>query len=314
MELFLLIIGFVIIIKASDVLVDAASSIAASFHVPKMLIALTIVAFGTCAPELAISFQSISSNNGTMALANVVGSCIINIFLILGVASFINPIRIKNETIKKELPILVVVTIGFVVLVLDSVFADKSNVLSRTDGIVLLLLFSLFLYYIISVIRKRRGENEEIDKKYGLLRSIIYLVLSILLIIFSSDLIVDNALIIANMLHISQKVITLVVIVIGTSLPELVMTVTAAKKGEFEIAIGNIIGTNIFNICVVLGLPITIYGHLQILDFNYIDMIFVFVSSFLLFLFARSEKKLSRTEGVIMFIIFILYYFYAIFV
>lgn len=314
MALFLLIIGFVIIIKASDVLVDAASSLAASFRVPTMLIALTIVAFGTCAPELAISFQSIASNNGQMALANVVGSCIVNILLILGVASFINPIRIKNETIKKELPILVVITLGFVILVLDDLTDTPTN-LSRTDGIILLLLFSLFLYYIISIVRKRRDRKEEkILKKYSKLKSIIYLILSIIFIIFSSDLVVDNAILIAEQLHISQKIVALTVIVIGTSLPELVMTITAARKGEFEMAIGNIIGTNIFNICVVLGLPITVYGKLQIVGFNYIDMLFVFISSFLLFFFARSEKKLTKLEGIVMFCLFIIYYIYVIFV
>lgn len=315
MEVLLLIIGFVMIIKASDVLVDSASSIASVFHVPTILIALTIVAFGTCAPELAISFQSIASNNGTMALANVIGSCIVNILLILGIASWVNPICIKHETIKKELPILVVVTIGFVVLLLDSVFVSSTkNVLSRTDGVILLLLFSLFVYYIVSIIRKRHGDEEESKAKYGMVKAIIYFVISIIVIIISSDLIVDNSILLAERFHISQKIITLFIVVIGTSLPELVMTVTAAKKGEFDIAIGNIIGTNIFNICVVLGLPITIYGHLEIVDFNLIDMLFVFVSSFLLFVFARSEKKISKMEGAIMFGLFALYYLYVILV
>lgn len=314
MELLLLIIGFIIIIKASDVLVDAASSLAASYKVPTMLIALTIVAFGTCAPELAISFQSIAAKNGGMALANVIGSCIVNILLILGLASFLHPIRIKNETIKKELPILVFITLGFVVLVLDVMLTPSEINLSRVDGIVLLLLFSLFVYYIISIVRKRRDEEEAAAiMKYGKLKSSIYLVLSILFIIFSSDLIVDNVVLIANAWKIDKKIITLVVIVIGTSLPELVMTITAAKKGEFEMAVGNIIGTNIFNICVVLGLPVALYGNLEVTGFNYIDMIFVFVSSFLLYLFARSEKKLTKFEGLIMFILFLLYYVYAIF-
>ena len=175
----------------------------------------------------------------------------------------------------------------------------------------MLLLFSLFIYYIVSIIRKRRDEETEDIKKYGRVNSSIYLVLSILFIIISSDLIVDNVLLIAEQWNISEKIITLVVIVIGTSLPELVMTVTAAKKGEFEMAVGNIIGTNIFNICVVLGLPVALYGNLEVVGFNYIDMAFVFISSFLLYLFARSEKKLTKIEGLIMFILFILYYAYA---
>lgn len=312
MELFLLIIGFIIIIKASDVLVDSASSLAASFRLPTMLIALTIVAFGTCAPELAISFQSVFSDNGQMAVANVVGSCIVNILLIIGIAAFVNPISIKNQTIKKELPILVFITVGFVVLVLDSLFFDvKANMLSRADGLVLLLLFSLFIYYIASIIRKKTDDGET-NIKYGRVKAIIYLIVSIIFVIVSSDLIVDNAIIIANKLGISQKIITLMVVVIGTSLPELVMTITAAKKGEFDVAIGNIIGTNIFNICVVLGLPIAVYGHLEIVDFNAIDMFFVFLSSFFLFVFARSEKKISKKEGLFMITLFVLYYIYAL--
>lgn len=313
MEYILLIIGFVLIIKSSDVLVDAASSLAAKWHVPKMVIALTIVAFGTCAPELAISFQSIGSGNGSMALANVIGSCIVNVLLIVGLASFIQPIQIKNQTVKKEMPILLLATIGLIVLIMDRLFFSKTNMLNRPDGLMLILLFMLFVYYIVSVIRKKKENQEEELVKYGLIKSFIYLILSIIVIVISSDLIVENAEIIAKSWGISQKVITLVVIVIGTSLPELVMTVTAAKKNEFEIAIGNIIGTNIFNICVVLGLPITLLGKLYIVDFNMIDLIFVFLSSALLFLFARSERKISKVEGALMIIIFLCYYAYALF-
>ncbi len=313
MEYILLIIGFILIIKASDVLVDSASNIAIKLKIPKMLIAFTIVAFGTCAPELAISFQSIGGKNGSMALANVVGSCIANVFLIIGLAALINPIKIKNVTIKKELPILLITTIGFVLLVMNGMFFPlKHNTLSRIDGIILLLLFFVFIYYIIEIVKKNYGKQEKTILKQGVFKSILYLIISIVVIIFSSDLIVDNAVIIANNLHISEKIITLIVIVISTSLPELTMTIAAARKHEFDIAIGNIIGTNIFNICVVLGLPIAIFGNLKIIDFNFIDMIFVFLSSFILFIFARSEKKLSKKEGLIMILIFIAYYIYAI--
>lgn len=303
------------IIKASDVLVDAASSLAIRCHVPKIVIALTIVAFGTCAPELAISFQSIGDKNGSMALANVIGSCIVNILLIIGVAAFTHPIQIKNQTIKREIPILLVVTIGLIDLIIGRIFAiDIDNTLLRTDGVILLLLFFIFIYYIINTVRKRHDEKEEKEMiKYSTVKSIIYVILSICVVTLSSELIVNNAVIIANNLNISQKVITLVVIVIGTSLPELVMTVTAAKKNEFEMAIGNILGTNIFNICVVLGLPITIYGNLEIVDFNVVDLFFLFISSFILYVFARTERKISKFEGAGMVFIFVLYYIYAMF-
>lgn len=314
MEYIFLVIGFLIIIKASDVLVDSASSIAIKWKVPKMIIALTIVAFGTCTPELAISFNSISSGNGSMALANVIGSCIINIFLIIGLASFIQPILIKNQTIKKEMPILIIVTLGLIVLILNKMFlSNLGNVLNRYDGIILILLFSVFIYYIISFVRRSRDIKQTSIMKYPFFKAIIYLIISIVVITLSSNLIVDNALIIANNFNISQKIITLVVIVIGTSLPELIMTIIAARKNEFEMAIGNIIGTNIFNMGIVLGLPITIIGKLTIIDFSIIDLLFLFLSSFLLFIFARSEKKISKLEGIIMILMFLTYYSYAIF-
>ena len=146
LELILLIVGFIMIIKASDVLVDAASSLAIKFKVPKMLIALTIVAFGTCAPELAISFNSVMAKNGTMAFANVVGSCIVNVFLIIGLAALTNNIKIKDATIKKEMPILLLVTTSFSVLMLDSLFnSNSANIFSRADGIILILLFLMFV-------------------------------------------------------------------------------------------------------------------------------------------------------------------------
>ncbi len=313
MEYVLLIIGLVIIIKASDVLIEAASSLALGFNISKMLISLTIVAFGTCAPELAISFNSIMSGNSNMALANVVGSCIVNVFLIIGLAAFIRPIQIKHTTIKKELPILLIITLGFTILTLDSMFNPATpNALTRADGVILLILFSLFILYLVKAIRKRNKNESPAETKYNKPISIMLLIITIILIIFSSELVVDNAIIIAENFGISQKIITLCTIVIGTSLPELVMTVNSAKKGEFDIAIGNIIGTNIFNICIVLGLPIALFGNLAIVGFNYIDMLFVFASSLCLFIFAKSDKKITKVEGAFMILAFILYYGYVL--
>ena len=309
LEVIFLIIGFIIIIKSSDILVDCASSLAMKCKVPKMLIALTIVAFGTCAPEVAISFQSVASKNGTMAFANVVGSCIINTFLIIGLASLVRPIRVKHATIKKELPILLIITTGFCVLMLDSIFNQlTTNTFSRADGIILILLFLMFVAYIIQLSR-RKSEEEEQQPKYKNIFLILFLLIgSIICITLSSDVIVDNAVILAEKLKVSEKVITMVLIVIGTSLPEMVMTITSAKKKEFDMAIGNIIGTNIFNICIVLGLPITIFGDLVLDNFNLADIMTVFLTSFLLYIFARSERVVSKKEGIVMLAIVIAYY------
>ncbi len=315
MQILLLIIGFIIIIKASDFLVDASSALALKLQVPKMLIALTIAAFGTCAPEIAISFQSVSSGNGEIAFANVVGSCVVNVLLIIGLASFIRPIKVKHATIKKELPILLIITSVFAVLMLDSIFNPyTSDTFSRSDGIILLLLFGLFVVYLIQLLFKKSDySKEEIAKiKYSPWVAIIIIIISIILIVYSSDLIVESACKIATRLHISEKLITMFVIVIGTSLPEMVMTITSAKKGEFDIAIGNIIGTNVFNICIVLGLPVIIYGNVLLTGFGIVDIIAVFLSSALLFLFARSEKTIDKKESIIMLVIFIIYYIFLL--
>ena len=310
-----LLIGFIVIIKASDILVDSASSIAVKCKVPKMLIALTIVSFGTCAPEIAISFTSVINKNGTIAFANVIGSCIVNVFLIIGLASLLHPIKVKHDTVKKELPILLLITTSFTVLMLDSIFNKATpNVFSRVDGIVLMSLFLMCVMYLVKLSKRKEKNNEKMEVKYDSLPiAIIILILSIVLISLSSNIIVDNAVKIAESLHISEKLITMTAIVIGTSLPEMFMTVSSARKGEFDMAIGNIIGTNIFNICIVLGLPVTIYGDISLANFSMIDIVAVFLTSLDLYLFARSERTISKTEGLTMLLIFAVYYISVIF-
>ena len=310
-----LLIGFIVIIKASDILVDSASSIAIKGKVPKMLIALTIVSFGTCAPEIAISFTSVINKNGTIAFANVIGSCIVNVFLIIGLASLLHPIKVKHDTVKKELPILLLITTSFAVLMLDSVFNKATpNVFSRVDGIVLMSLFLMFVMYLVQLSKRKEKNTEKMEIKYDSLPiAIIILILSIVLISLSSNIIVDNAVKIAESLHISEKLITMTAIVIGTSLPEMFMTVSSARKGEFDMAIGNIIGTNIFNICIVLGLPVTIYGDISLANFSMIDIVAVFLTSLDLYLFARSERTISKAEGLTMLLIFAVYYISVIF-
>ena len=315
LEIIMLIIGFVIIIKSADLLVDCASSLAIKMKIPKMLIALTIVSFGTCAPEIAIAFQSIASKNGDIAFANIIGSCVVNVFLIIGLACVIRPIKVRHKTVKKELPILLLITTVFSILMIDSLFNPATpNDFSRADGIVLILLFFIFVLYLFQLIKKRdKKEIEEVNIKFeNSFIAILLLIVSLALITFSSDLIVNSATSLATKLNISDKIITMVLIAIGTSLPEMITTVASAKKGEFDIAIGNIIGTNIFNICIVLGLPISIYGGIGLQGFNLIDIIAIFASSFVLYIFAKSDNEISRKEGIAMVSIFIAYYAYLL--
>lgn len=307
----LLLVGFVLLVKCSDIFVDSISGIAAHFKMSKMMIALTIGAFGTCAPELAISFNSVASGAGDIALANVIGSCIINIILVIGIACCVAPIKVKNESIKKELPILLVVTTLFVISMVFHSFENKQTlILTRMDGILYLSFFVMFIFYIFSVIKIKKGVFEVYKPKYSITKSIIYTIICSILIVFASDLLVDSAVELSSLLNVSTKIITMTIVVIGTSLPEMTMTVIAAKKGEFDIALGNIIGTNIFNIGVVLGIPILVYGGISSVNFSLIDMFFVQISALLLYTFARNDKVLSRREGTIFVILFVLYYAY----
>lgn len=318
MEIFipvlLMFLGFLILIKSSDVFVDAISSIAVNFRMSKMMIALTVAAFGTCAPELAISFNSISSQQGEIALSNVIGSNVVNILLIIGLAAFICPIRVKNVVTKKELPILVGITSTFTICTtIHYLKANYNFILNRFDAVLFIIYFIIFISYIISVIRSKQGVFERSSAKYKLLTSIILSIVCCALIIVASDLVVDNAVKLASVFNVSQKLITMTIVVIGTSLPELTMTVVAAKKGEFDIALGNIIGTNIFNIGIVLGVPLLIYGGFGTNSFNLIDILAVEVAVVVLYLFAKNDKVLSRLEGSIMIGLFLMYYVYLFF-
>ncbi len=308
----LLLFGLFILIYFSDIFVDAASSLSIRLRVPKMLIALTIASFGTCAPELAISFNSIRTGNVDMTLANVIGSSVVNILLIVGLAAIVKPIKVKTRTTKKELPILVFITFSFFILICDSLF-NHAHVdgLSRADAIVLLGWFAFFLYYIIMTAKHSPKEHISVAK-FSLKKSVILIIISLVGVVVASDIVVDNAVVLAECLGISQKIISMTIIVIGTSLPELIMTVSSAKKGEFDMAVGNIIGTNIFNICIVLGLPILIYGSVSTASFTVIDNLVVLISAIIFYIFGRSDKELSRREGILMVSLFIIYYIYMI--
>lgn len=310
-DILLLLVGFVLLVKASDIFVDAVSSIATNFKMSKMMIALTVAAFGTCAPELAISFNSMSSGSGDIALANVLGSNIVNILLIVGIAALVKPINVKHEVIKKELPILLVVTSMFTLSILAHELSFTNDfILNSQDGILFICLFLMFMFYIVSVVKSKQGVFEHEKAKYSLIKSILLTIVCCVVIILSSDLVVDSAESLATALNVSTKLITMTVVVIGTSLPEMTMTVIAAKKGEFDIALGNIIGTNIFNIGVVLGLPLLVYGGFRSFQFSMIDVLVVQLAAFVLFMFARNDKVLSKVEGIVMISIFAIYYLY----
>ena len=306
-------IGFYFLIKGANLFVDGISSTAINIKIPKLIISLTLVAFGTSTPELFISFKSIITENNDIVFANIIGSTIVNTMLVIGIASIIKPVRIKNETIKKQLPLHLIIIAAFAILFLDEIFNHTANTITRMDAILLLLLFSSFLIYIYKFQKKNNLHNQTMNNataKWPLSKSIIFSIIGLILIYYGSSIAVDNCVNIANALHINQKLITMVVLVIGTSTPEIAMAISAAKKNEHDIIIGNIIGTNIFNIGFVLGLPILILGDVSSSSFNFADMFVMVVSAFIIYLFAKDDKKIDKTEGIIMIMIFIIYYAY----
>ena len=311
-NIILLIIGFIVLIKGADFFVDGASNIARNFKVSKMLIGLTIVSFGTSAPEFAVSIKSLLAHSGDITLGNVIGSNILNILLILGVAALIHPLTVKNNTVKKELPITLLITILFSVLMLDKVFdPNMKNMFTRLDGVIVVLFFTVFIYYLITMMRNKTDEGSD-DEILSLPKSFIYTIGGAIAIILGSSFVVDSASNIASIIGVSKRMIALTVVALGTSLPELVTSVVATKKKEYDIAIGNVVGSNIFNIGIVIGIPTAILGGVGVISFSYIDLIVMVLSAVLLWLFVFREYKISRKEGIMFLLVFIAYYSYVI--
>ena len=308
-DILLLILGFVLLIKGADIFVDGASATARNFKVSKMLIGLTIVAFGTSAPEFAVSMSALANGNNDMVLGNAVGSCILNILLILGVAAVIRPLKIKDNTVKKELPLALLISTLLTVLLSDNKLGNGLfNQLTRSDAIVILLFFTVFLYYLITLVKQKREDEEYEEKEMKIWKALLFVLLGLGGIIWGSDLVVDNASNVAKALGLSDRIISLTIIAFGTSLPELVTTIVSSRKGEQDLLLGNIIGSNIFNICVVLGVPVAIYGSLSPSGFKYIDLAMLVGSALLLFGFASSKRSISRMEGISLLVLFALYY------
>lgn len=308
-SILLLILGFILLIKGADIFVDGASSTAQNFKVSKILIGLTIVAFGTSAPELAVALKALSQGSNDMVLGNVIGSNITNGLLILGIAATIRTINVKQSTIRKELPLHMLISAILVVLFLDTEINKLSpNMISRSDAITILLVFSVFLYYIISISRNKIDEDEE-NGQYGMIKSLIFVALGLIGIIIGSDLVVDSTTNIAKNLGISERIISLTVIALGTSLPELVTTIISSLKREQDILVGNIIGSNIFNICIVLGLPVAIYGSIIPTSFQIMDFIVLIIMPMMLYTLAKfNNYKITRNSGILLILMYIIYY------
>lgn len=307
----LLIIGFILLIKGADIFVDGASNIALNLKIPKMVIALTIVAFGTSAPELAVSIKGVLSGNSEIVLGNVVGSNILNILLILGVSSLFSAMKVKDDTVKKEIPFTILFSSLLLFVAFDNMFIKATNIISRTDGFIILLYFLVFIYYLIGVTRRGRKE-EHPEPEMKMIKSIVFTIIGLVAIVFGSDFVVNNASAIAKELNISEKMISLTIVALGTSLPELITSIQAARKNENDIAIGNVIGSNIFNIGMVIGIPAAFINSIKVGSFNYIDMLTMIFSAILLFALSLTGRKIDKKEGLIMLAVFVIYYSYVV--
>lgn len=316
LPIILLVVGFVLLIKGADWLVDGASSIATHFRVSKTLIGLTIVAFGTSAPELAVSVSSLVNNSTDMLIGNVIGSNIINVLLLIGVGALICPITVSRETTKKELPILLLISTALVVLFMDiSINNAPNNSITRGDAIICLLFFAIFLYYLV-VMAKRNRETTSRKKekpKYKMGIACLMTLVGLAGLVGGSQLVVDNATEIAHFMGVSDRIIALTIIALGTSLPELVTTIIAARKKETDLIVGNIIGSNIFNICIVMGLPVAIFGTITPQSFQMVDIAMLILSALLLFIMTRRDEKVTRREGALMLLVFLVYYGYIVY-
>jgi len=302
-------LGFILLIKGADFLVDGASSVAKKFHIPEIIIGLTVVSIGTSMPELFVSITSAIEGYADMAVGNVVGSNICNLFLILGLSTVIKSIEFKKETRLIEMPLTLAVTIILFIM------CNIGGNITRVEGIILSIFFIAFIGYTIYMSRKGEKFNPETEThamqvvdKVSVPKSIAFIILGIIGLKFGGDFVVDNSVIVAQMLGISEKVISLTIIAIGTSLPELVTSVMAAIKGDSDIAIGNILGSNIFNILLILGVSAIIAPINYSLSYNS-QVILLIAGTILLALFPFIGKKneMTRSNGVVYLIIYAIY-------
>lgn len=315
MTYLLLLVGFALLVKGADYFVEGASKIAQSLRVSPLLIGLTIVAFGTSAPEASVSFIAAFEGNSDVAIGNVVGSNIFNITFILGVTALVFPLLVQSETIRKEIPFALLGSVALLLLISDiQLQALDSNLITRTEGIMLLLFFAVFLYYIFEVARKDRLNTEEnpVDSaNISKLKNSLLTIGGLAGIVFGGTLVVDNSIEIALALGMSETLVGLTIVAVGTSLPELVTSVTAALKKQVDIALGNIIGSNIFNIFFILGTSAAI-SPLTVDSKIFSDVWLMIGVTVLVIILARTKYKISRIEGSVLAVIYIVYVVYIV--
>ncbi|MDU3405753.1 calcium/sodium antiporter [Clostridium sp.] len=316
MSYLILIIGFILLIKGADIFVDGAAKIAKKFGIPSITVGLTIVSLGTSAPELSVSLIASFEGNNGITIGNVLGSNIFNTLMVLGVTAIIMPIVIKKNSVIKDYIINIVVSIVLLVLTFGRVLLNKEAALTRISGIILLILCIIYTLYLIKSAKSRKEEEDfEEEEDIKILSCIIKIILGIIGIIAGGNLVVSSASDIAYSFGLSDKLVGLTIVAVGTSLPELVTTMIASIKGENDIAIGNVLGSNIFNILLILGVSSSI-NAIPISSSLLIDILFLIVISIILGIFMfkgkKDKLKLDKLEGLILVLLYIGYMIYII--
>ncbi len=312
-------IGFVLLIKGADFFVEGSSSVAKKFHVPAMLIGMTIVAMGTSLPECAVSVTASLANNNSLAVSNVIGSNIFNLMVVCGACALFSPLTIRQDTLKKEFPLSIIC--AALMLVLGYI----GMTLGHIDGIIFLVLFVGYLLWMIQSAKKARAavlsdpgqsgqieQAEFVEENIAILptwKSLIFIIGGMIAIKFGGDFVVDGASSIASSMGLSQTLIGLTIVAMGTSLPELVTSLVASKKGEVDMALGNVIGSDIFNILFVLGIA-TVISPISFLMENVIDIILLIIMSLIVLAFAWTRQQINRKEGILMLLMYAAYMVY----
>ena len=310
----ILVIGFVLLIKGADFFVEGSSSVAKKFNVPSLIIGMTIVAMGTSLPELAVSVTASMVGNNTLAVSNVAGSNIFNLMVVCGACALFTPLTIEKNTLLKEFPFSIICAGLLVVLG----FLGMS--LGRVDGIIFLVIFIIYLFWMIRSAKQARNagdkleeeEEEFIQEEIKILpmwKCLLFIVGGMIAIKFGGDFVVDGASAIAAGFGLSQTLIGLTIVALGTSLPELVTSIVAARKDEVDMALGNVIGSNIFNILLILGVAAAI-SPITFLTENIIDIVILIVMSLVVWIFAWTSKEINRKEGIMMLLMYAVYMVY----
>lgn len=315
----LLAVGFAFLVKGADFFVEGSSSIAKKLKVPPIIIGLTIVAMGTSLPETAVSVTASLVQNNELAVSNVVGSNIFNLMFVIGVCSILTPIMVQKATVVRDIPLSLGCALVLLVLGISGLGDKAGMTLGHADGVIFLIVFAGYIFTMVRSAMKARAAGQKVEiegveecdnmKELSYGKSILFLIVGAAAIAFGGDLTVDTASRIAIELGMSQTLVGLTIVSIGTSLPELVTSVVAARKNEVDMALGNVIGSNIFNILLILGVAAAISPVTFIME-NIIDIIILIIMSTVVWIFAWTSKKINRKEGIIMLFVYVVYMVY----